>query len=75
MSGDVTINVFDAVMMEGRAMQGFIQGNAGLQLFIPKLVEYYKARLFPFDKYDLEDINQAFDDAHKGLALKAVVDM
>jgi len=78
-SGDVTINVFGAIMMEGRTMQGFIQGNSVPQLFIPKLVEYYKAGQFPFDKlvkvYDLEDINQAFDDTHKGLALKAVVKM
>lgn len=78
-SGDVTINVFEAIMMEGRTMQGFIQGNAVPQLFIPKLVEYYKAGLFPFDKlvkvYNLENINQAFEDTHKGLALKAVVKM
>lgn len=78
-SGDVTINVFSAIMLEGRTMQGFIQGNAVPQLFIPKLLEYYKAGLFPFDKlvkvYDLEDINQAFEDTHKGIALKAVVKM
>ncbi|MHB8072450.1 NAD(P)-dependent alcohol dehydrogenase [Desulfosporosinus fructosivorans] len=78
-SGDVTINVFGAIMLEGRTMQGFIQGNAIPQLFIPKLVEYFKAGLFPLDKlikvYDLEQINEAYDDVHKGKALKAVVKM
>lgn len=78
-SGDVTINVFNAIMMEGRTMKGVIQGNSVPKLFIPKLVQYYKAGLFPFDKllkaYELSDINQAFEDVHKGVALKAVVKM
>lgn len=76
-SGEVTINVFNAVMLEGRTMKGFIQGNAIPQLFIPKLVQYYKEGRFPFDKlitmYDLADINKAFDDTHKGVTVKAVV--
>ena len=78
-SGDVTLNIFDAIMLEGRTLQGFIQGNAVPQLFIPKLVEYYKAGQFPIDKlvkvYELEQINEAFEDTHKGMALKAVVKM
>ncbi len=39
-------------------------------MYIPKLIEYYKKGMFPFDKlvtyYDFEDINQAFEDALKG---------
>ena len=78
-SAEVTIHVFNAIMMEGKTMKGFIEGNAVPQLFVPKLVEYYKAGKFPIDKlvtvYELADINKGFDDTHKGLALKAVVKM
>lgn len=76
-SGDVTMNVFDAITMEGRTLVGVIQGNSVPQLFIPKLIEYYKNGQFPFDKlikiYDFEKINEAYDDVHKGETVKGVL--
>lgn len=71
-TGDVAFNLFNTITLEGRTLKGFIEGNSVPQLFIPKLVAYYKAGLFPIEKlvktYDLEQINEAFEDQRKGVA-------
>ena len=47
------------------------------QLSIPKMIEYYKNGLFPFDRliqlYDFEDINQASADSLSGKTIKPVL--
>jgi len=61
----------------GATVRGVIQGDSVPQLFIPQLIEMYRAGAFPFDRlvkfYDFEQINQAFDDAKKGLSVKPVL--
>ena len=56
-----------------------MEGDAVSKLFIPKLLEYYRAGQFPFDRlikfYDFKDINQAFADSHSGKVIKAVLRM
>ena len=46
-------------------------------VFIPQLVEFYKAGRFPFDKlvgfYDFKDIEQAFQDSESGKTVKPVL--
>ncbi|WP_243450131.1 hypothetical protein [Neobacillus terrae] len=58
-------------------MMGVIEGDAFPRIFIPQLVEYYKAGRFPFDKlvkyYEFEQINEAFEDSKKGLAIKPIL--
>jgi aryl-alcohol dehydrogenase len=39
-----------STLLNGRAVRGIIQGDAIPQLFIPQLVELYKAGRFPFDQ-------------------------
>jgi aryl-alcohol dehydrogenase len=74
---EMEINVHEEIMAEGKTMVGVIEGDAVPQLFIPQLVDYYKNGMFPFDKlvefYDFIDINQAFEDSKKGLAIKPIV--
>ncbi|NGP46592.1 NAD(P)-dependent alcohol dehydrogenase [Bacillaceae bacterium SIJ1] len=74
---EVNINVHEEIMAEGKMMVGVIEGDAVPQLFIPKLVDYYKRGLFPFDKlvklYDFSDINQAFEDSKAGQTIKPIV--
>jgi aryl-alcohol dehydrogenase len=74
---EMEINVHEEIMAEGKTMVGVIEGDAVPQLFIPQLVDYYKNGMFPFDKlvefYDFSDINQAFEDSKKGLAIKPIV--
>lgn len=76
---EMTINVHEEIMAEGKSMVGVIEGDSVPQLFIPLLVEYYKNGMFPFDKlvklYDFADINQAFEDSKNGLSIKPIVKM
>ncbi|MFD1126053.1 NAD(P)-dependent alcohol dehydrogenase [Lentilactobacillus raoultii] len=76
-AGDVTFNIQQEIMGESKQVVGVIEGDAVPQLFIPKLIRYYQKGLFPFDKlikfYDLNDINQAFDDSKNGNVIKPVV--
>jgi hypothetical protein len=49
------------------------------QVFIPQLVQYWRAGRLPLEKlvrtYDFADINTAFDDAALGAAIKPVLVM
>lgn len=71
------IDVHNDIMAEGKAMIGVIEGDAVPKLFIPKLIDYYKKGLFPFDRlvkfYDFDQINEAFADSKAGVALKPVL--
>jgi aryl-alcohol dehydrogenase len=75
-AGEVSIDIFNALMSEGKTMMGVIEGNSIPKVFIPQLIEYYKAGKFPFDKlikfYDFEQINTAFEDSKKGNVIKPV---
>ncbi|MFD1363489.1 NAD(P)-dependent alcohol dehydrogenase [Lentibacillus salinarum] len=74
---ETEFNVFEDIMAEGKSIVGAIEGNAIPQLFVPKLIAYYKAGKFPFDKlvkvYDFDEINQAFKDSKKGTTVKPIV--
>lgn len=74
---EMNIDVHNEIMSEGKTMMGVIEGDAVPRVFIPQLVEYYKAGLFPFDKlvkfYDFEQINEAFEDSKNGSAIKPIL--
>ena len=74
---EMSIDVHNDLMAEGKGMIGVIEGDSVPRVFIPKLVEFYKAGKFPFDKlvkfYDFEDINQAFEDSANGTAVKPIL--
>ncbi|WP_339217911.1 NAD(P)-dependent alcohol dehydrogenase [Ornithinibacillus sp. FSL M8-0202] len=78
-TGDVTLNVQQDLLNEGRSIVAVVEGDAIPQLFIPQLIEYYKNGQFPFDKlvkfYDLEEINEAFADSGKGITIKPILTM
>lgn len=78
-TGDLTINVQAELMGEAKSLIGVVEGDSIPKLFIPKLIEYYRAGKFPFDKlityYSFEEINQAFEDSHSGKVIKAVLKM
>jgi aryl-alcohol dehydrogenase len=52
-------------------------GSSIPQTFIPRLIDYYQAGLFPFDRlekfYDFNQINQAIADSVSGATLKPVL--
>jgi aryl-alcohol dehydrogenase len=76
---ELTIHVENELMGPGKKLIGIVEGCSVPQVFIPKLLEYYKKGMFPFDKlmtyYDFEEINQAFEDTHGGKVIKAVLRM
>lgn len=73
------IDMFGELMAEGKTITGVIEGAAVPKVFIPQLIEYYRQGRFPIDKimkfYPFEEINQAMEDSHNGVAMKAVVRM
>ncbi|MDQ0222716.1 NAD(P)-dependent alcohol dehydrogenase [Streptococcus moroccensis] len=77
MTGDLTLNIQAELMGESKKLVGLVEGDAIPQLFIPTLVEYYKAGLFPFDKmvkfYPFENLQEAVDAMHDGSVIKPVV--
>ena len=64
-------------LLGGRKLRGIAQGDATPQVFIPKLIDLFKAGKFPFDRlvkfYDFDDINQAFADAKSGKTIKPIL--
>ena len=74
---EMNIDVHNDLMAEGKGMIGVIEGDSVPRVFIPKLVEYYKAGKFPFDKlvrfYSFDQINQAFEDSANGSTVKPIL--
>ncbi|MBC7946713.1 MAG: NAD(P)-dependent alcohol dehydrogenase [Chitinophagaceae bacterium] len=66
-------------LLAGHRLRGIVQGDAVSQIFIPRLIEFYRAGQFPIDKliryYDFKDINLAFADAKSGKTIKPVLKM
>lgn len=64
-------------LLNGRTIRGIVQGDSVPKIFLPKLIEYYKAGKFPFDKlvkfYDFKDIEQAFEDSKSGVTVKPIL--
>jgi aryl-alcohol dehydrogenase len=65
------------VLSGGRMVRGIVEGDSRPDVFIPQLIELQRQGRFPFEKlirfYDFADINQAVEDAERGIALKPVV--
>lgn len=78
-SGEVQLHVQQHILGGGKTVKGAIQGDSIPQVFIPKLVEYYKAGKFPFDRlvkfYKFEEINQALEDSITGKTIKPIIRM
>ena len=74
---ELTLNVMDDLLVEAKKLSGVVEGDSVPQLFIPKLIEYYKKGMFPFDElikyYDFDDINEAFADSKNGTILKPII--
>ena len=64
-------------LLNGRGVKGVIQGDSIPQIFIPKLIEFYKKGQFPFDRliklYPFEEIEAAFADSHSGKVIKPIL--
>lgn len=74
---EVKIDVHNDLMAEGKSMIGVIEGDSVPRVFIPQLIDYFKAGKFPFDKlikfYDFKNIEQAFEDSKSGKTIKPIL--
>lgn len=63
----------------GKTLLGAIEGDSVPQVFIPELIDLYRAGRFPFDElittYPFAEIEQAIADTASGKAVKAVLTM
>jgi aryl-alcohol dehydrogenase len=63
----------------GKTLVGAIEGDAVPQVFIPRMIDMFKAGAFPFDElitvYPFDQIEQAIADTKSGVAVKAVLSM
>jgi aryl-alcohol dehydrogenase len=61
----------------GRIVRGIFEGDSVPDIFIPQLVDLYKAGRFAFDKLvtyrPLSEINEAVQDTHSGKAVKVIL--
>ncbi|MGW1148118.1 NAD(P)-dependent alcohol dehydrogenase [Streptomyces sp. NPDC002454] len=64
-------------LLGGRTVRGVAQGDSIPQLFIPQLIDLYRAGRFPFDRlvthYGFDEINEAVTDTRTGAAIKPVL--
>jgi aryl-alcohol dehydrogenase len=69
----------DAVKKRKLTIMAVVAGNSVPQVFIPRLIEFYKLGKFPFDKlvkyYPFDEINRAVADARSGSTIKPVITM
>lgn len=74
---EMKLDVHNDLMAEGKSMIGVIEGDSVPRVFIPQLIDYYKAGKFPFDKlvkfYDFKDIENAFEDSKNGKTVKPIL--
>ncbi len=78
-TGDISFNVQNELMGDGKSLIGVIEGDSIPKDFIPKLIEYFHEGRFPIDKlmkfYPFEKINEAIEESHQGKCIKAVLKM
>jgi aryl-alcohol dehydrogenase len=64
-------------LLFGRTVRGIVQGDSIPQLFVPQLIDLYRAGDFPFDRlvrfYEFEEINQAVADTRSGATVKPIL--
>ena len=67
------------VFVKAATLQGIFFGSSVPRVFLPKLIEYYLAGQFPYDKliqtYEFANINQAIADTASGKVIKPVLTM
>jgi len=73
----VGIPIEPLLMNKSATLAGLTEGGANPQVFIPKLVQFYKEGKLPVDKlvkfYDFKDIEKAFHDSHAGVTIKPIL--
>jgi aryl-alcohol dehydrogenase len=76
--GDWTLNVAQ-LLAGGRKLQGILGGSANPQLFIPLMIDYWRAGRFPFDRlitpFAFAEIDKAWRACEAGEVIKPILTM
>jgi aryl-alcohol dehydrogenase len=76
LSASISVNIA-ALMTPGHRILGIIEGDSDPQAFIPELLAYHAAGLFPFDRliqtFPLSEINAAVAAQARGDCIKVVL--
>lgn len=63
--------------MVGKTILGILEGSVDPQEFVPRMIEWWQAGQFPFDRlietYPMEQINEAEQDSLEGKTIKPVL--
>lgn len=74
---EVSVPLEPLLMNKSVTLAGLTEGGSNPQVFIPKLVKYFREGRLPVDKlvkfYDFKDIEQAFKDSHDGVTIKPIL--
>lgn len=74
---EIGIDLNTEFLFGTKKLSGYIAGLVSSKYIVPKLIEYYRQGLFPFDKlvtfYDFDEINQAFADSKSGVSVKPIL--
>ena len=75
--GTVLPGDVNGVMTFGQSVRGIIEGDSDPDVFIPELIDHFRAGRLPFDRmiktYPLSRINEAIADQHSGICVKPVL--
>ncbi len=70
---------FSTTMLKGQRVQGIVEGSSVPQDFLPKLINFYRQGVFPFDRliehFAFSDINKAIEACESGRVIKPVLCM
>ncbi len=78
-TGPAEISIVTEMMLMNPSvtLAGLTEGGSNPQVFIPRLIEYFKAGQFPIDRlvefYPFEEIGKAFEDSHSGKTIKPIL--
>ncbi|KPF90750.1 geraniol dehydrogenase [Novosphingobium sp. AAP83] len=65
------------IMGGGRVIRGVVEGSANPKVFIPELIEHYRAGRFPFDRlveyFDFAELGAAIEAGETGKVVKPIV--
>ncbi|MFT7288033.1 MAG: aryl-alcohol dehydrogenase [Halieaceae bacterium] len=69
----------NGLLSRGQSIRGIIEGDSDPKVFIPELLEHYRAGRFPFTRmmttYPFGEINRAVEEHESGLNVKAILTM
>ena len=78
LAGAAEFTLATGMDLGARTIVGVTEGNSIPNVFIPRLIQEYRNGRFPIDRlikrYPAAQINNAFEESGKGLAIKAVLE-